>query len=144
MSPRINKYHIRRIIADLEVEHTGDIFTSRYIDNWLEKYPEIIPDPLFGMLNQNDDGTRHITGGARNTVNFRGVGDVTVNLINEMSFGAEYKHFSETELTVDYKGSFIYLAYNECRSDEDDPDISRRFEFNDRTLILKISYFFNI
>ena len=36
--------------------------------------------------------------------------------------------------SVDDKGWF----------DEDDSDISRKFEFNDRTLILKISYFFNI
>ena len=273
VSPRINKYHIRRIIANLEVEYTGDIFTSRYIDSWLDKYPEFIPDPWFGIVNQSDDGKRYITGGGRNTYNFRGGADLTVNLINEMSFVADYKHFSETELTGDYQGnfyelsyatrplkmgkriagilsvnggsyynfdrkyagsqsgftiegdgqignnlrssiqggytktfdplneqdgqffklssnstlmftkdlfirlhmqgkfgttfheekrvynnyllslllsweyipgSFIYLAYNEGRFDENDPDISRRFEFNDRTLILKISYFFDI
>ena len=45
----------------------------------------------------------------------------------------------------EYKpGSFLYLAYNEGRFDESNPTISRLFEFNDRTIILKISYFFNI
>jgi hypothetical protein len=45
----------------------------------------------------------------------------------------------------EYKpGSFLYLAYNEGRFDESNPTISRSFGFSDRTIILKISYFFNL
>ena len=273
VSPRINKYHIRRITGNLEFEHANDIFTTRYIDNWLEKYPVFIPDLWFGTVNQTEGGERYIAGGARNANNFKVGVDLTVNLINEMSFGTEYKRFSETELTGNYTGnyfkmsystrplkmgtrfagilsmtggsyynfdrkypgsqigltidgdgqlsqnlitriqggymktydtmnkqdgqyfklssnstlmftkdffirlhiqgifgttyyetkqiynnyllsclvsweykpgSFLYLAYNEGRFDESNPTISRLFEFNDRTIILKISYFFNI
>ena len=32
ISPRINKYNIRRVIANLEFDETTDIFTSQYID----------------------------------------------------------------------------------------------------------------
>lgn len=41
-------------------------------------------------------------------------------------------------------GSFLYLAYNEGRFDESNPTRSRYMEFSDRTIVLKISYFFNI
>jgi hypothetical protein len=45
----------------------------------------------------------------------------------------------------EYKpGSFLYLAYNEGRFDESNPTVSRYFEFNDRTIVLKFSYFFNV
>ncbi len=273
VSPRINKYNIRRIIANLEFDQTTDIFTTRYIDSWLESYPVLIPDQWFGTVNQIDGGERQIIGGRRNANNFRTGGDLTVNLINEMSLVTEYKRFSATELTGKYTGnyykmiystrplrmgtrfagilstsggtfynfdqkyvgsqkgltingegqlshnvktkmeggytktlnpmnkqdgqyfklssystwmftkdffirlhiqgifettyydqkqaynhyllsclvsweykpgSFLYLAYNEGRFDETNPTISRHFEFNDRTIILKVSYFFNI
>lgn len=112
ISPRINKYNIRRVIANLEFDETTDIFTSRYIDNWLGKYPVFIPDQLFGTVGQNEDGTRFITGGARNANNFRTGGDLTVNLINEMSLVTEYKRFSATELTGNYTGNYFRMGYS--------------------------------
>jgi hypothetical protein len=112
ISPRINKYNIRRIIANLEFGVTTDIFTTRYINNWLERYPALIPDDLFGTVNQMDSGVRLISGGIKNTNNFRGGGDLTVNLINEMSIGAEYKRFTETELTGKYNGDYFKMSYS--------------------------------
>jgi hypothetical protein len=41
-------------------------------------------------------------------------------------------------------GSFLYLAYNEARFDETNSDINRTFDFKNRTVVLKISYFFSI
>lgn len=112
ISPRINKYNIRRIIANLEFEETTDIFTTRYINNWLERYPALIPDDLFGTVNQIDSGVRLISGGIKYTNNFRAGGDLTVNLINEMSLGAEYKRFTETELTGKYNGDYFKMSYS--------------------------------
>ncbi len=273
ISPRINKYNIRRIIANLELEQSTDIFSSRYIDSWLEMNPALTPDQLFGSVQLNDSLDRYIVGGAKNSNNYSIGGTLTVNLINEMSVETEYKRFSATELTGNYTGnyfkagyatrplkmgkrvagvfsfkrgtfynfdqkyvgkqmgitvngdgqvcynmitglkgdfirtynpddrmdgqyfklssnstwmftkdlfirlhlqgifgttyyeqkevyndyllsclfsweykpgSFLYLAYNEGRSDEMNPTVSRNFQFNNRTIILKISYFFNL
>ncbi len=273
LSPRINKYHIRRIIANLEIEKSSDIFTSRYINKWLVNNPDLLPDERFGTVTLINGGERYINEGIRNTANYNAGGSIAINLINEMSLSADYKIFSATELTGDYTGdhltlnystrplklgtryagvfsaytgkyynfsqkypgiqkgatisgdgqisynliaklqggyaktfntenkfdgeyfklssnttwmftkdffirlhiqgifqttyydqketfndylistllsweykpgSFIYLAYNEGRSDELSPFISRIFGFNDRTIVLKISYFFNI
>jgi hypothetical protein len=50
-----------------------------------------------------------------------------------------------TLLSWQYKpGAFFYIAYNEGRIDELLRSISRRFEFSDRTLVIKLSYLFNI
>ena len=273
VSPRINKYHIRRITANLEGEQSRDIFTDRYIDNWLVRNPLLTPDQWFGSVYLDDSLSRYIAGGSRGANNYRAGGDISVNLINEMAIETEYKRFSATELTGDYTGnyfrmsysvtplrmgkrfsgnisysggtfynfdqkyvgnqkgislnanaqllhnvltrlqgdyirtygplkehdgqyyklssnstymftkdlfirlhvqgifgatyydqkevyndyllsclfsweyrpgSFLYLAYNEGRFDESNPTISRNFQFNDRTIILKLSYFFNL
>ena len=112
ISPRINKYNIRRIIANLKFEQSTDIFSTRYIDNWLEKNPILIPDQWFGTVTQTDSLDRYIIGGARNANNYSGGGDLTVNLINEMSIGAEYERFSATELTGDYTGDYFKVAYS--------------------------------
>lgn len=48
-------------------------------------------------------------------------------------------------LSWEYRpGSFLYLAYNEARFDNSDSDTNKYMEFKNRTLILKISYFFSI
>ena len=48
-------------------------------------------------------------------------------------------------LSWEYRpGSFLYLAYNEGRFDESNPTIARYMNFNDRTVVFKISYFFNV
>ncbi len=111
-SPRINKYHIRRIIANLEYEYNRDLFTTRYIDTWLERYPEFIPDPEFGTIIQNESSKRTISGGIREANNFQFAGNVAVNLINEMSIKTQYKYFSATELTGYYTGDFFEMAYS--------------------------------
>ncbi len=112
ISPRINKYHIRRIIANLEYEYNRDLFTTRYIDTWLERYPEFIPDTEFGKIVQSDSAKRTISGGVREADNFQIGGDVTVNLINEMSVSTQYKYFSATELTGNYTGNLFKLDYS--------------------------------
>ena len=112
VSPRINKYQIRRITANLKFEQATDIFTTRYIDNWLEKNPVLIPDQRFGTINQINDTVRYIVGGGRNANNLSGGGDLTVNLINEMSVETEYRRFSETELTGDYAGNYFKMSYS--------------------------------
>jgi len=112
ISPRINKYNIRRIIANLKLDYTSDIFTARYIDNWLEKYPSFIPDRFFGTVNQSENGGRYISGGKRTADNLSAGGDLTVNLINEMSVVADYKRISATELTGDYSGNYITMSYS--------------------------------
>lgn len=70
-SPRINKYHVRRIIANLEYEYNRNLFTTRYIDTWLERYPEFIPDKKFGTTIQSESEKRTISGGIREANNFR-------------------------------------------------------------------------
>lgn len=110
-SPRINKHHIRRIIANGELGFKKDIFTSRYIDRWLNKYPGFIPDGDFGTVLINGDGSRIITDGIRNVDNYSAGVDVTVSLINEMSFSSEYKIYSATELTGSYLGNSYKMSY---------------------------------
>jgi hypothetical protein len=112
LSPRINKYHIRRIIGNLEFDQTIDLFTTRYINSWLEKNPDLIPDEYFGTVDQADGGDRYIVGGARNSDNLSGGGDLTFNLLNEMSFVTEYKHYSATELTGKYTGNYFKMTYS--------------------------------
>jgi hypothetical protein len=111
VSPRINKHHIRRIIMNLNIEHVTDIFTSRYIDRWLTRYPTFIPDHIFGSVAQSIDGERYIEGGVRNSNNITLGGDMTVNLLNEMSFTTEYRRLAATELTGNYAGDFFTLSY---------------------------------
>ncbi len=112
ISPRINKYHIRRITANLEYEYNRDLFTSRYIDTWLERYPEFIPDSKFGTIIQSTNEKRIISGGIREANSFQIGGDVTVNLINEMSVSTQYKYFSAIELTGNYTGNLFKLDYS--------------------------------
>jgi hypothetical protein len=112
ISPRINKYHIRRIIANLEYKNNRDLFTSRYIDRWLAIYPTFIPDQKFGTVIQSDTGERTISEGIRDANNFEAGGDLTINLINEMSFSSELKYFSATELTGSYSGNFLKMSYS--------------------------------
>ncbi len=48
-------------------------------------------------------------------------------------------------LSWEYRpGSFLYLAYNESRFDQSNPDVWKKLQLENRTLILKISYFFSI
>jgi len=110
-SPRINKYHIRRLIANVEFENKKDLFTSRYIDRWLEIYPDFMPDQNFGTVVQSNVGERIINGGKREANNFETGGDLTINFINEMSFSTELKYFSSTELTGSYSGKFLKMDY---------------------------------
>ena len=111
-SPRINKYHIRRITANVEYEYNRDLFTSRYIDTWLERYPDFVSDSKFGEIVQTNDEKRIIKGGVREADNFTIGGDVAVNLINEMIITTQYKYFSATELTGDYTGDFFEVGYS--------------------------------
>jgi hypothetical protein len=112
ISPRINKYHIRRLISNLKIEHNVDIFTSRYINRWLAAYPDFIPDELFGEVGPIENGERVIDGGIRSAENYAAGGDLTVNLINEMSITSEYRRYSATELTGSYTGSFLKMGYS--------------------------------
>ncbi len=111
ISPRINKYHIRRIIVNLEYENKNDLFTSRYIDRWLKIYPDFIPDQKFGAVVQADTGERTISEGKREANNFEAGGDLTINFINEMSVSSELKYFSDTELTGSYSGDLFKMSY---------------------------------
>jgi len=111
-SPRINKYHIRRITTNLTYQNTTDILTTRYINRWLALNPGFAPAPEFGTVEQGTDGERFINGGIRDDNNFSVTGDLTVNLINEMSVMAEYRHFSDTELTGRFNGNFIKAGYS--------------------------------
>ncbi|HLU88454.1 MAG TPA: hypothetical protein VKZ51_01390, partial [Cyclobacteriaceae bacterium] len=79
--------------------------------------------------------------------------DLFVRLHVQGIFGSTYLDQRETSnqylisglLSWEYKpGSFMYLGYNEGRVDEVNPFISRRLEFDNRTFIFKISYFFSI
>jgi hypothetical protein len=111
-SPRINKYQIRRITTNIKYQNTTDIFTNQYINRWLSVYPEFIPSTEFGMIELSNEGVRLIRGGVREDNNFSASGDLTVNLINEMSATAEFRHFSDTELTGRFKGNFIKTGYS--------------------------------
>jgi len=111
LSPRINKYHIRRVITNLQYEYHRDLFTSRYINKWLERYSEIIPDEEFGAVLKEENDKRIIGDGIREVPNFMVGGDATINLINEMSVKGEYKYFTATELTGNYTGNFLKLDY---------------------------------
>lgn len=111
-SPRINKYHIRRIIANAEYGLKQDLFTDRYINRWLEIFPDFTPHAQFGNLVQSGDGTRLILTGNRTSNNFRTGADLTVNLMNEMSFLMDYKYYTATELTGDFKGNIFKMNYS--------------------------------
>jgi hypothetical protein len=111
-SPRINKYNIRRIIANAEFGYERDLFTSAYVNNWLERYPGLVPDPMFGTVIQDDNGNLFISDGVRTSNNYRLGGDVTVNMINEMIFLANYNHFTATELTGKYSGNLFAGMYS--------------------------------
>ncbi len=111
-SPRLNKYGIRRITANLNLEYDQDLFTSEYINNWLGKYPGFIPDPEFGTVVEDEEGNPVISGGTRTAKNYTTGIDVTVNMINEMIFMADYKHFTATELTGQYSGNLWAFNYS--------------------------------
>lgn len=110
ISPRINKYHIRRIVMNLIVNHKKDIFTSRYINRWLNSYQEFIPDEMFGTVSENAEGNRFIEGGVRNEQNLSYSGDVRFNLLSDMSITAEFQGFTATELTGKYSGNFYRIS----------------------------------
>lgn len=110
-SPRINKHQIRRIIANMNYEHNRDLFTSHYINRWLNIYPGFVPDPMFGAVAETITGERFIGDGAREENNFKLATDVTINLMNEMSVTAEYKHYTATELTGNYTGNYFKMGY---------------------------------
>jgi hypothetical protein len=112
ISPRINRYHIRRITASMEIERGTDIFTSRYIDRWLERNPSRSPDQQFGTVIETHPDQRHIHRGARIINNHTGGGDILINLLNEMSVSAEYSIFTATELTGSYKGNYLNISYS--------------------------------
>ena len=109
-SPRINKYNIRRVIANFEYDYSNDLFTDQYINDWLQTNPDFVPDQMFGNVQSNNDN-RVITDGIRNANNYQAGGDVTVSLMNEMSFFGEYKYFSSTELTGKYTGDLYNFNY---------------------------------
>ncbi|NLB25320.1 MAG: carbohydrate binding family 9 domain-containing protein [Bacteroidales bacterium] len=111
-SPRINKHHIRRISTNLIYRNTTDIFTDIYINRWLALFPEFTPAPEFGTIEKANEGKRFISGGIRDDNNFSVTGDLTINMINEMSLQAEFKQFSNTELTGRYHGNFLKTAYS--------------------------------
>lgn len=111
-SPRINKYSIRRITANLEYEYNRDLFTTRYIDTWLDRYPGFVSDSKFGEIVETNNNKRTISGGVREADNFAAGADIAVNLINEMSISTQYKYFSATELTGDYNGNFFEAGYS--------------------------------
>ncbi len=112
VSPRINKYGIRRITANLEAEQSTDIFTSGYIDTWLNNNPLLLPSDWFGSVGLTDSLERYIEGGSRSAGNYRGGGDILISLLNEMTFTGEYKRFSATELTGDYSGNYYKFGYS--------------------------------
>jgi len=111
-SPRINKYNIRRIIVNAEFAYERDLFTSTYINNWMERYPGFMPDPMFATAIQDDDGNLFVSDGTRTSNNYRTGVDVTVNMINEMIIMADYKHFNATELTDKYSGNLFSTSYS--------------------------------
>ncbi len=110
-SPRINKHNIRRIISNFELEYNRDLFTDRYINDWLAANPDFVPDDMFGTV-QTDGDVRTINGGIRGANNFQTGGDITISLMNEMSFSSAYKYFSATELTGDYSGDLFRINYS--------------------------------
>ena len=112
ISPRINKHHIRRVIANLEYMYNRDLFTTTYINTWLERFPTYAPDTKFGNIIQGNNAKRLVSGGIRETDNFQFGGDVTINLINEMLVSTEYKYFTATEMTENYTGSLFKIHYS--------------------------------
>ena len=111
VSPRINKNQVRRIILNLGVDYQKDLLTGRYIDTWLQRFSDFSPDPVFGTVITDDAGKRSISGGQRESDNYRLGGDITVNFMNEMSVTADYRHYTATELTGSYTGNLFKMNY---------------------------------
>lgn len=111
-SPRINKHTIRRITSNVKYEVSQDLFTTRYIESWLLRYVNFIPDDQFGEIVQTDNQSRSISDGRRQSTNIMVGGDALVKFINEMSLFAEYSYFTATELTGKYNGNFLKLEYS--------------------------------
>ena len=112
ISPRINRYAIRRIISNFQYEAGTDFFTTRYINNWLIAYPNDVPHLVFGNVLHSNTGARFITEGSREETNSRAGGDLTINLMNEMSVSSELAYFNATEITGKYTGHNIKLSYS--------------------------------
>ncbi|NQU51242.1 MAG: carbohydrate binding family 9 domain-containing protein [Bacteroidetes bacterium] len=112
VSPRINKHNIRRIIATFEYEYSKDLFTTRYINRWLQAFPDFIPNKMFGTVAQNSTGEQTITDGVRDANNFNTGADISVSMMNEMLFSANYKYYSATELTGNYTGDLLKINYS--------------------------------
>jgi len=104
ISPRINKYNIRRITVNVGLEYNQDLFSDKYINNWLYIYPVFTPDAMFGSILSVDD-ERLISEGTRQTTNFQTGGDISVNTMNEMILLAGYKRVNAAELTGEYAGT---------------------------------------
>ncbi|QGY42218.1 hypothetical protein GM418_00665 [Maribellus comscasis] len=112
LSPRINKYNLRRITANATLEFDRDLFTSEYINNVLQNFPDFVPDVMFGSVTTNDEGNPVISDGSRTSNNYKVGGDLTINMINEMIIVADYKRFTATELTGQYSGNLLTLSYS--------------------------------
>ena len=132
-SPRINKYHIRRITTNVNYEYVRDLFTTRYIDRWLRMFPDFTPDPVFGTVDQSIEGERSINEGIRIANNFSTGFDITVRLMNEMSVAADYNYFTATELTGDYSGGNFNMNYH-TKPLNKGADFSGIFSFKSGTL----------
>ncbi len=104
LSPRINKHNIHKIIANAEIGYNQDVYTDVYINDWLAKNTEMIPDERFGDVNTvNED--RVITNGERYINNFLLGGDLSVTSANDAAVLVGYKRVNASELTGSYSGN---------------------------------------
>lgn len=105
LSPRINRFGIRRITFSSAVTSRVDLLTDAYINDWLEDEPDLSPGPVFGTVLTVSDSLRTIAGGQRQFHNLSHRESVTVNFLSEAILRLGYSKFSATELTGNYRGS---------------------------------------
>ncbi len=104
LSPRIDRYGIRRIRISSAVTIRTDLLTDRYIDDWLEDEPDLEPDSVFGTVLTVPGSLRAIDGGQRQFRNLSHSESVTVIFLSEAVLRLGYSKFSATELTGNYRG----------------------------------------
>jgi len=111
LSPRINRYGIRRVTFGSAVTSRVDLLTDAYINDWLEDEPDLSPDPVFGTVLTVSDSLRTIAGGQRQFHNLSHRESFTVNFLNETILRLGYSKFGATELTGRYRGGSWQVSY---------------------------------
>lgn len=106
ISPRLNKYWMRRISLNLGLALNQDLFTDQYLNRWLIRNSGVDLDPVFGDISPGSIEEPDISSGQRHFKNLQPTVDLGTTFMNEMELGLIYKQVQATEPTGQYTGEF--------------------------------------